>query len=262
MCGCGRERDKKKYPPPPNRRPPRLVPDPVGKDSGQESAAAVAFLVGGGRSDRLPVATYGGAFSGPVLVVTENATVSRFDALTRLLVEEHHGTGCGTLAEFCILTAARSGEVLGLRSEIDMDKKIWTVPAEWMKPGREHRVPLAPRAITILKKLAKPTQGEFVFPGRRQNRPLSGMSMEMVLRRMRYNLCDRSCLRSSFRDWAGNVSNSPREIMETALSHVIGNQAEQAYRRSDALDKRRKLMDAWADYCEPRATDNVVQLKG
>ena len=163
--------------------------------------------------------------------------------------------------EFCILTAARSGEVLGMRwPEIDMDKNIWTVPAMRMKAGREHRVPLPPRAIVILKKLAKLKQGDFVFEGQRRNKPLSGMAMQMMLRRMKIDDATVHGFRSSFRDWAGNVTNFPREITEMALSHVIGDKAEQAYRRSDALDKRRKLMEAWANYCEPKASGTVVQL--
>jgi len=99
---------------------------------------------------------------------------------------------------------------------------------------------------------------EFVFPEAR-NKPLSNMAMEMVLRRMKVEGATVHGFRSSFRDWAGNVSSFPREITETALAHVIGDKAEQAYRRSDALEKRRKLMEAWAAYCE-RATGNVVQI--
>jgi integrase len=103
--------------------------------------------------------------------------------------------------------------------------------------------------------------GEFVFPGQARNKPLSNMAMEMVLRRMKVEDATVHGFRSSFRDWAGNVSNFPREITETALAHVIGDKAEQAYRRSDALEKRRKLMDAWAAYCEPKTSANVVQMR-
>jgi len=165
--------------------------------------------------------------------------------------------------ELCILTAARSGEILGMRwSELDLDKKIWTVPAKRMKAGREHRVPLAPRAVTILRQLEKVSNGEFVFAGRARNRPLSNMAMEMVLRRMNIDNATVHGFRSSFRDWAGNVTNFPREVTETALAHVIGDKAEQAYRRGDALEKRRKLMEAWAGYCEPRRSANVVPMRG
>jgi len=163
--------------------------------------------------------------------------------------------------ELCILTAARTGEILGMRwLEIDLDKRIWTVPANRMKAGREHRIPLSPRAVAILRRLERMKAGEFVFPGRARNKPLSNMAMEMVLRRMKVEDATVHGFRSSFRDWAGNVSNFPREVTETALAHVIGDKAEQAYRRSDALEKRRKLMDAWAAYCEPKTSANVVQM--
>ena len=131
-----------------------------------------------------------------------------------------------------------------------MEKQVWTVPANRMKAGREHRVPLSARAVTILKQLFKLKDGEFVFPGQARGKPLSNMAMEMMLRRMNIENATVHGFRSSFRDWAGNVSSFPREVTETALAHVVGDKAEQAYRRSDALDKRRKLMEAWAAYCE------------
>jgi integrase len=164
--------------------------------------------------------------------------------------------------ELCILTAARTGEVLGMRwSEIDFDKKIWTVPASRMKAGREHRVPLSPRAFAILRQLEKLKAGDFVFPGQKSKSHFSGRVLHMVLRKLGAKNATVHGFRSSFRDWAGNVSNFPREITETALAHVIGDKAEQAYRRSDALDKRRKLMDAWSAYCEPETSANVVQMR-
>ena len=165
--------------------------------------------------------------------------------------------------ELCILTAARSGEILGMRwSEFDLGKKIWIVPAKRMKAGREHRVPLASRAVAILRQQEKVSTGEFVFAGRARNKPLSNMAMEMVLRRMKVDNATVHGFRSSFRDWAGNVTSFPREITEMALAHVIGDKAEQAYRRRDALEKRRKLMEAWAGYCEPRQSANVVPMRG
>lgn len=164
--------------------------------------------------------------------------------------------------ELCILTAARSGEILGMQwSEIDLDKKIWTVPANRMKAGREHRVPLSPRAVAILRQLERPKTGDFVFAGQARNKPLSNMAMEMVLRRMKIEGATVHGFRSSFRDWAGNVSNFPREVVETALAHVIGDKAEQAYRRSDALEKRRKLMDEWAAYCSTPRTGKIVSFR-
>jgi integrase len=164
--------------------------------------------------------------------------------------------------ELCILTAARSGEILGMRwDEVDLGKKVWTIPAERMKAGREHRVPLSSRAISILQKLEKLKLGEFVFPGQVRGKPLSNMAMEMVLRRMNLHSITVHGFRSSFRDWAGNATNFPRELAETALAHVIGDKAEQAYRRSDAIEKRRELMEAWANYCEPRAGSTVLQIR-
>jgi integrase len=164
--------------------------------------------------------------------------------------------------EFCILTATRSGEVLGARwSEIDMSAKVWTVPAARMKAAREHRIPLSDRALAILEKLAVAKMGDVVFPGQRPERPLSGMAMEMMLRRMKVEGATVHGFRSACRDWPGNEPHFPREIAEAALAHVIGDKAEQAYRRGDALEKRRALMDAWAAWCEPSDGSNIVPLK-
>ena len=186
-----------------------------------------------------------------------------YEAVAAFLADLRQRTATAALAlEFCILTAARSGEVLGLRrSEIDFEKKVWTVPATRMKAGREHRVPLSARAVAIAKECAQAHSGDFLFAGQVRNKPLSNMAMDMMLRRMKRDDVTVHGFRSSFRDWAGNVSSFPREITETALSHVIGDKAEQAYRRSDALEKRRKLMDSWAAFCEPRKAGNVVALK-
>ncbi|MEW6769467.1 MAG: integrase arm-type DNA-binding domain-containing protein [Pseudomonadota bacterium] len=164
--------------------------------------------------------------------------------------------------EFCILTAARSGEVLGaVWNEIDLEKKTWTIPAKRMKAGREHRVALSGRAVAILRHLEKIKSGQFVFGSQSADAPLSNMAMHMLLRRLKIENATVHGFRSSFRDWAGNVSSFPREVAETALSHVIGDKTEQAYRRSDALEKRRKLMDAWASYCEPKTHGNIVTLR-
>jgi integrase len=163
--------------------------------------------------------------------------------------------------ELCILTAARSGEILEMRwSEVDLGKGIWTLPPNRMKAGREHRVPLSERAVAILRQLAEIKTGDFVFPGERKNKPLSNMAMNMALRRMKAKTATVHGFRSSFRDWAGNETSYPRDLIETALAHVVGDAAEQAYRRSDALEKRRKLMEAWAAYCEPKASGNIVQI--
>ena len=164
--------------------------------------------------------------------------------------------------EFAILTAARSGEVLGAQwSEIDFDAGVWTIPAKRMKAAREHRVPLSKRAVAILNKMNEARTGDHIFPGWVRGRPLSVMVMGMVLRRLDEHVTVHG-FRSSFRDWAGNETHFPRELAEAALAHVVGDKAEQAYRRSDALEKRRALMEAWAQWCEPReAADNVTPLR-
>jgi integrase len=164
--------------------------------------------------------------------------------------------------ELCILTAARSGEILGMRwSEINLDERVWTLPPDRMKAGREHRVPLSERAVAILRQLAEIRTGDFIFPGQRKGGPLSNMAMEMMLRRMKADSITVHGFRSSFRDWAGNETHYPRDLIETALAHVIGDKAEQAYRRSDALEKRRKLMEAWANYCEPAKSAKVLRMR-
>ncbi len=154
--------------------------------------------------------------------------------------------------EFLILTAARSGEVLGARwDEVDIDAKVWTVPAGRMKAGKEHRVPLSARAVEILQKVKPLRDGDYVFPGQRKAKGLSIMAFEMLLRRMGADYTTHG-FRSAFRDWAGEATNFPRDVAEQALAHAVGDATERAYRRGDALEKRRKLMDAWANYCAPR----------
>lgn len=173
--------------------------------------------------------------------------------------------GMGALAlRFAILTAARSGEVRGARwAEIDLDERTWTVPAARMKGGRPHRVPLSEPAVKILRELAvmRPEDDDgsaLVFPGLR-GRPLSDMSLSAVLRRLGFGHVTVHGFRSSFRDWAGDRTNFPREVAEAALAHVIGG-VEGAYRRSDAFEKRRRLMDAWGAYLETTEADKVVHL--
>ena len=174
-----------------------------------------------------------------------------YDRVPAFIVDLRGHVATAALAlEFCILTAARSGEVLGARwSEVDLKDRVWSVPAERMKAAREHRVPLSDRAMAILRHMSAGRVSEFVFPGQRSERPLSVMAMEMVLRRMKISDATVHGFRSSFRDWAGNETEFPRELAEAALAHVIGNAAEQAYRRGDALEKRRSLMTAWEEWC-------------
>lgn len=164
--------------------------------------------------------------------------------------------------EFAILTAARSGEALGARwEEIDLAAKVWTVPPQRMKSAREHRIPLTGQALAILTEMEPLRDGDYVFPGQRRGKPLSTMALEMVLRRMGIEGATVHGFRSCFRDWAGNRTSFPRELAEHALAHVIGDKAEQAYRRDDALERRRPLMEAWENFCDLSAGANILPFQ-
>jgi len=150
--------------------------------------------------------------------------------------------------EFSVLTAARTGEVIGATwEEIDFPKRAWTIPAHRMKAGREHRVPLSNQAIRILR-LAEKLGKTHVFPGQRGG-AMSSMAMLMLLRRIQPGATVHG-FRSSFRDWAAECAGYSHEVCEMALAHTIGNKAEAAYRRGDLFEKRRRLMDDWATYCQ------------
>ncbi len=164
--------------------------------------------------------------------------------------------------EFLILTAARAGEVLGTTwAEVDLQNKLWTVPAERMKAGREHRVPLSDRAVAILSTLQKVRISDYVFPGLKPHMPLSNMAFQKLMERMKVDDYTPHGFRSAFRDWAGDHTSFPREVAEAALAHTVGDATERAYRRADALDKRRTLMQSWADYLAMPAAGNVVPLR-
>jgi integrase len=164
--------------------------------------------------------------------------------------------------EFAILTAARTSEVIGAKwSEIDLDAGVWTVPAERMKGAKEHQVPLSKRAIAILEDLPR-ERGGYLFPGAKTKAPLSNMAMLELLRGMDSNGFTVHGFRSTFRDWAGDRTNYAREVIEHALAHRIKDKAEASYRRSNALEKRRRLMEAWAKYCESPAAGQVVSMHG
>jgi integrase len=170
--------------------------------------------------------------------------------------------------EFAILTAARTGEVIGATwAEVDLAKAVWTIPAGRMKAGKEHRVPLSPRAIEILE-TTKPLGGDWLFTGNAKvsggMRPkLSGMAMNMLLRRMKVDATVHG-FRSAFRDWAAECTGYAHEVCEQALAHVIQNKAEAAYRRGDLFEKRRRLMADWSDYCSGvgAATAVVTPIRG
>lgn len=169
--------------------------------------------------------------------------------------------------EFAILTAARTGEALGARwREIDFDGKIWTVLADRMKAGREHRVPLSDAALAVVNQVrplalmrdGEPDSTAPVFPGLRRALPLSNMVFLMLLRRIGRGDLTAHGFRSTFSDWAAERAGYPREVVEMALAHAIENRVEAAYRRGDLFQKRRQLMDAWARYCDTVPVDASV----
>ena len=165
--------------------------------------------------------------------------------------------------EWTILTAARTGETVGATTdEINAREKAWNLPGERMKSGREHRVPLSDRALAIIAELAPLREGgRFVFPAT-TGRGLSNMAMLMLLERMGRADITVHGFRSTFRDWAAERTNFPNEVVEMALAHVVGDKVEAAYRRGDLFDKRRRLMDAWAEYCQNgQATAEIVPLR-
>jgi integrase len=160
----------------------------------------------------------------------------------------------GRALEFLILTAARLGEVRGATwSEIDFAAKTWTVPGSRMKSGKEHRIPLSARAVAVLQ--AMPRTSERVFP------VIGAHALLDLLQRLTGTAATAHGMRSSFRDWAAERSNFPREVAEAALAHAVPSQVEAAYRRTDFFDRRRKLMDSWAAYCAaPQAAGKVVPI--
>ncbi len=179
-------------------------------------------------------------------------------SLSGFMVElrKRDGTAARAL-EFAILCASRSGEVRGACwSEIDMDARVWTIPATRMKAGREHRVPLSSDAVDLLKKLPRFVDNDLVFPAPR-GAQLSDMSLTAVLRRMEVDAVPHG-FRSSFRDWAGELTNHPRELAEQALAHTLENKVEAAYRRGDALEKRRMMMEDWAHHLRKVESDDSL----
>lgn len=172
--------------------------------------------------------------------------VHQMSALMKTL-RQQSGMGAQAL-EFTILTAARSGETRGARwSEINLDTATWTIPAERMKAGKEHRVPLPKAALNILSALPRTENETLVFASPRGGM-LSDMSLTAVLRRMNINAVPHG-FRSTFRDWCAEHTNYPREVAEMALAHAIGDKVEAAYRRGDLFEKRRQLMKEWAEFC-------------
>lgn len=166
-------------------------------------------------------------------------------------LQAQDGMGARAL-ELTILTATRSGEVLGARwAEFDLDRRIWTIPGERMKAGAEHRVPLTDPALALLRKMAaiRIKESDWVFRGQRPRQPLSNMAMAMTLRRMELDVTPHG-FRSTFRTWVAEQTRFPHDVAEAALAHTQGDRVVAAYQRGDLFDKRRELMQAWAAYCE------------
>lgn len=184
------------------------------------------------------------------------------DFMSRL--REQAGNGARAL-ELAILTAARSGEIRGLSwGEVDLEQKLWTIPASRMKAKREHRIPLSTAAVTLLQSML-PSDGKtaperLVFPGAKKDTQLSDMTLAAVLRRMKVEVTTHG-FRSSFRDWAGEATHHPREVIEHALAHQLKDASEAAYARGDLLAKRRVLMGDWATWCDKQPAQ-VLPLKG
>jgi integrase len=186
-----------------------------------------------------------------------------YDQVPAFIKELEENESVSSLAlQFLILTATRTGEVISAEAkEFDLTNRLWTVPPERMKSKREHRVPLSCAAVAVLGQVI--SDRRYVFPGRR-DKPVCNMSLLSLMRRMGYGLDgDRGPyvphgFRSSFRDWAGEVSIFPSDVCEMALAHVIPNKTEAAYRRGDLLEKRRELMEAWAEYCTNHLRETKV----
>jgi integrase len=182
-----------------------------------------------------------------------------YEAVPEFMVELRKQSGVAARAlEFLILTAARTGEViLAGPGELDAAAKIWTIPADRMKARREHRVPLSVRALAALRAVPVSENSAFLFTSG-NNRPLSNMAMLALLKRMGREDLTVHGFRSTFRDWAAERTNYPREVAEMALAHTIDNKVEAAYRRGDLFEKRRQLMDAWASYCTTERVSGEV----
>jgi integrase len=173
--------------------------------------------------------------------------------------------GMSALAlQFLILTATRTSEVLNATwAEVDLDAGVWTIPEGRMKAGREHRVPLSKSALALLRELHKHRASDLIFPSAKPSRPLSNMAMLKLLERMGRADLTVHGFRSTFRDWAAERTNFPREVAEHALAHSLPDKVEAAYRRGDLFGKRRQLMISWARFCETQAVGvgEVVALR-
>ena len=196
------------------------------------------------------------------LAKVEHHSALPLSQLPDFMVRLRAADGMGARAlEFTILTATRSGEARGAAwSEIDLAEKVWIIPAERMKAGREHRVPLSSPALTLLQALPRVDGSDLLFPSPKGGR-LSDMTLLAVMRRMEVNAVPHG-FRSTFRDWAAERTNYPRDVAEMALAHTIGDKVEAAYRRGDLFDKRTRMMADWAKVVSaPPAAGNVTPIR-
>jgi integrase len=184
------------------------------------------------------------------------------DAMPAVYSRLREAEGMAALAlRFIILTASRAGEGLGATwGEIDLDEAVWTIPKTRMKAGREHRVPLSREAVSILRKLAELRTGAHVFPSRTTGRPLSLTAPSKALVAAGGGKATIHGFRSTFRDWAAERTNIPRDVAEMALAHAIGDKTEAAYRRSELMKKRAAMMEQWARFVRTLPADNVVSI--
>jgi integrase len=164
--------------------------------------------------------------------------------------------------EWLILTASRTSETIGATwDEIDFEAKTWTIPGDRIKGGKEHRVPLSPQALKIAKEMHKVKEGEYVFQGGKHRKPLSSNALLNLLKRMERTDLTAHGFRSTFRDWAAEMTNYPREVAEMALAHTVSDKVEAAYRRGDLFTKRKRLMTEWAKYCDvPQGGAKVIKI--
>lgn len=197
-------------------------------------------------------------------VKRKNFPAMPYSEIPAFIAQLHEVGSMSAIAlEFTILTGARSSETLeAVWSEIDFKDGLWKLPGKRMKGGLPHTVPLTDRAVEILQELSELRVSDYVFPGKKPHRPLSNMAMTMLMRRMGRGEYVPHGFRAAFRTWCGNETNVSREVAEAALSHRVGNKVELAYSRGDALEKRRRLMPIWTDYCAGVQSGEVVQLRG
>jgi integrase len=194
----------------------------------------------------------------------EHHAAMDYREIAALMAELRRMEGIASKAlQFTILTAARSGEVFGARwDEFDLTERTWTIPPSRMKAGQEHRVPLSDAAMAIIESMASIRMSDFIFPGRRQGKPLSHDAMVTALRALRPGGLTVHGFRACFKTWCSEATNTPTEIVEMSLGHTVGGAVERAYRRTDLMEKRRALMGQWATYCDrPGERGEVVQLR-